>query len=68
MLWEVVATPQLRPEAAPLVRRASVKPEQDADVLVAKSVLVAPSPPKFHPTGKVILTLCAAEIPLGVTN
>ncbi len=64
----MVATPQLRPEADPLVRRASVKPEHEADVLVAKSVLVAPNDPKFHPTGNVILTLCAAEIPLGVTN
>lgn len=68
ILCEVVATPQLKPDAAPLIRRASANPEHDAEVLVAKSVLVAPSPPRFQPTGKVMLMLCVAETPLGVTN
>ena len=58
----------MRPEAVPFLIKASVKPEHVEEVLVAKSVLVAFTVPKFHPTGKVILMSWPAMTPVGVTN
>lgn len=49
----VVATPHVRPDAV-LEISASVKPEQEADVLVAKSILVVANAPIVQPAGNVI--------------
>jgi hypothetical protein len=53
----VVATPHVRPDAAAVVlTRASVNPEQVAEVLVARAILVVPRAPSVHPTGKFTAT------------
>jgi hypothetical protein len=62
------ATPQLRPDAAPACRSASVNPEHVAEVLVARSKLATANVPVAYPDGKVILIPCPAVIPVGVTN
>ena len=63
----VVETPHVSPDGL-FDRRASVKPEHDAEVDVAKSKLVVARLPRVHPTGKVIVMLNPAATPVGVTN
>ena len=63
----VVETPQVVPTAV-LASGASATEAQEADVLVAKSKLVVARLPKFHPLGKVIVIVCPAATPVGVTK